>query len=256
MLKKSIAESLKVLGFDVEKLEAAVKAEEEVAVDIPELMPKAQATALANNLKAAARTEGFTAGKTAMSEILVKDLKAKMGLEFEGKDVDTFVTEATKKLSKSDDGIKKSLSDLQEKYKTDLAAKDALIGTKEQELFSLKTGAQVTKHWTKGTIIPKHDLLTLFNTKYALKDEDGRTIVLENGQVLKDEVQAPKTLEAVSKEFYQTYIKKDGMGGGDNGGGAATKFKDFDTMYAHYTKAGENPMDHAHEVEGYEKSEK
>lgn len=249
MLRQSEIDKLKGFGFDTEKLIEAVKAEKETEVVLPKLFTEEERTTYGKNVGADKFKEGEKAGK----EIFVKDAKKAFGVEFEGKNMDTLVTSVTAKLGKGDEEIKTSLANLQTKYTEDMAKKDQLISQKETEIFQTKTFGSVKSYFEKETTIGKDDLAVLFKNKFQIEKTDNGIVVKEDGVILKNDVESPLTPKEVAQKFYEPYIKKEGRGGDNEpGGGAGGKFKDFETMSAHYTAKGENPAEHLTEVEGFE----
>ena len=59
-------------------------------------------------------------------------------------------------------------------------------------------------------MIPKEDLMLLFKSKHELKslDDAGNVLVLQNGEVLKDDLRNPVKVETVLNEFTSLLIFK------------------------------------------------
>lgn len=243
MLNAATQAKLKALGIDPEALVTAVKAEAETELALPNLLTPEQVSTLSTNI----RKEGYDEGKTAMREILVKDIKTKTGLQIETKELDP-VLEALKdawKKPADNTELEKSLKELQKKYTDDLSAKDALVKQRERELSGLKLRSEMAKHLPKETIIDKDYILTLFSTEHEIEQTDSGAVVKKHGTILKDDLQNPKSLEIVVKEFALPFAKKEGKGGEDDHGGAGGKtFTNPEEHYAYWAKKGENPLDH------------
>jgi len=237
---KKIAEVLKV---DVSVLTAAIKSEKDEMLEVPTLFTDDEKNAFGNNR--------FNEGKKAATEIAVKDLKAKHGLEFEGKTLDAALDAyAEKKLTDAkiapDEKVKK-LTDENAKLKTDLQKaldnENSIKSDYEGKLFHVGIRNEVLAHIPDNTLIPKTDLIDLFMNRHRVTREDNSVVVYKGEQALKDKIQNPVPLKDVVAQFAEPYLKKNGMGGGDNGGGgAAGTFKTISEVYAHLKTKGVEPM--------------
>lgn len=244
MLATTDITRLKALGFDPDALVNAVKAEAETVITIPDLLSREQASILSTNM----RKDGFEEGKIAMREILVKDIKAKTGVAIESKELDP-VLEALKTAwgkPAANGELEKSLQELQRKYTTDLTEKENIIKQKASELFRLQLRQDALRHLPEHTVIDKDHILTLFTAQHEVEQHEGSTLVKRNGQVLKDSLQNPLSLEVAVKEFALPFAKKDGKAGEDDTGGAGNPktFTNPEEHYNYWVKKGENPMDH------------
>lgn len=243
MLSAATQAKFKALGIDPEQLTTAVKAETDTDLTLPNLLTPEQVSTLSTNI----RKDGYEEGKMAMREILVKDIKAKTGLQLESKELDPVLEalkEAWKKPSDNTE-LEKSLKELQKKYTEDLAAKEEAVKQHQRELANLKLRGEMAKHLPKETIIDKEYILTLFSTEHTIEQTDSGAVVKKHGTILKDDLQNPKSLEVVVKEFALPFAKKEGKAGADDVGGAGGKtFTDAEEHYAYWSKKGENPMDH------------
>ena len=207
MLKKETAEVLgKVLpkGITVEELTQAISSTEEVELTIPEgrfLDKTSEETLLDNHGKSK-----YDAGKLAGSEMTIKDLKEKAELDIQTKDVDSILTALNDKAlkgvntepNKKVEELQTSLSTLQQKYEDDIKIKDTLISQKESELHKIGTVSKI-----QGLLpdlkegITNDVAITIFNTTHEIK-EDG---IFKNGQLLKNDLQSPLSLEDAVGSF-------------------------------------------------------
>lgn len=244
MLAANDIAKLKALGFDPDALTAAVKAEAETAITIPDILTREQASTLSTNM----RKDGFEEGKLAMREILVKDIKQKTGLTVESKELDPVLEalKATWGKPAANAELEKSLQDLQKKYTSDLAEKEALVKQKSSELFRLQLRQEAMRHLPEHTVIEKDHILTLFTSQHEVEQNEGSTLVKRNGQVLKDSLQNPLSLEVAVKDFALQFAKKDGKSGDDDNGGSGNPktFTNPEEHYNYWVKKGENPMEH------------
>jgi len=246
MLKEEIKTQLSSLGLDVEKLQAAMIDEAEVDFDIPKLFSDAQ---LKDQLSIFGKNR-FDEGKQAMGEILAKSYKTKYGLEIEGKNLDDVIEAyGAKKFNeaKPDEGAKelqRNFTDLQGKYTTleeQLAAKDAEVESKVFEI-TLKQGLlNATPDKLK---IGNSDAVDLYLLKTQVKRDNGRDVVVVDGEIQKDNLLNPIAPTDHYKAWLDKkgYTIKDGMGGGDSGSGSSPKFTTAAEFYAWCQKEGKDAM--------------
>jgi len=231
-----------VLGIEVSDLDAKLKSEKEETLDVPTLYTEDDKNTFGENR--------FKEGKKAATEIAVKDLKVKYGLEFEGKSLDSaleaYAAKAIADAKIAPDEKVKKLTEENGRLKGDLqkALDDAtnIKGEFENKLFHVGIRSEVLTHIPDNTLIPKEDLLELFMTRHRVAREDNSVIVFKGDQAIKDKVQNPVPLKDVVSQFAEPYLKKGGMGGGDNGGGAGGKFNTISEVYTDLKSKGIEPM--------------
>lgn len=251
MLTQETKDTLVAYGFDVSKLEEAIKAESEVSLDVPTLKTETEFNQMiSEDDKVTFGNNRFEEGKKAMSEIKAKELKQKHGLDVEGKDLDKVIDAFTqKKLNES--GAKpaewaQEKATLQERITTaeqKLSDKEAEF---TEKLSNIENRNHVFALIPDNTIIPKEDLVTLFNTRYRIATEDGRTVIYKGSEKLQDNRLEPLPLKDVVSTFLDEgkYITANGMGGGDGGsggGGSSAKFKTL-TEFEDWCKAQDPPI--------------
>jgi len=244
MLNKETEDRLKVLGIDVSKLTDAVKAVEEVSLEVPQLYTEDQKSSLGANR--------FTESKTAMSEILAKDVKKRFGIESESKDlyqvIELFGENKVKGFEKPNeliDALKKEKSELQTKVVELTGVNEKAQKEFNDKLFGVELKSQLSAIIPESTKIPKEDISTLFLNTYSVsKDETGRTIILKGNEVIKDNLLNPLDLKTVLNSFIdeKKLIQKSGMGGEDRGGGSASKFTNIAEFEAYCAKNQIEPM--------------
>lgn len=243
--KETIKKIAEVLKLDVAKFEADLKSDNEVALEVPALYTEEDKTRFGENR--------FNEGKKAASEILVKDLKVKHGLEFEGKTVEGFIEKFTEKVIADakiapDEKVKK-LENENKELKSKVQEATEQVTAKEKEfadrLFQVETKTQILSHIPEKTIIPRDDLAVLFMNSHRVAKEDDRVIVYKGTEPLKDNVLNPIPLKDVVSQFAEKYIDKNGMGGGDGGGGATGKFTKMSQFMDHCKKNNIEPMGQA-----------
>lgn len=241
MLNQETTDKLKVLGFDVSKFSEAIKAEDEQSLDVPTLYTEDQKTSFGSNR--------FNEGKTAMSEILAKDIKKTYGIESESKDINEVVKlygqQAIDKAGIKPGEWATEKESLQEKINSLISEKEQLSREYQSKLFGVEVKSTLSSIIPDNTMIGKDDITTLFLNTYGVsKDDEGRTVVKKGEEVLKDDLLNPKDLKTVVNAFLdeRKLIKKDGMGGGDRDGGGSAKFKDMQQFMDYCAKNQIEPM--------------
>lgn len=243
MLNKETEEKLKVLGFDVSKLTEAVKAENEVSLEVPALFTEKQKNDFGSNR--------FDEGKTAMSEILAKDIKKTFKIDIDSKDINevvkTYGEIKIKELGKPNEKIEAlehEKNELQTKLTDSLNTIKNMESDYNNKLFNVETRTKVLGMIPDNTVIPKDDIMTLFMTTHNIKNDNGRTIVEKDGQILKDNVLNPLEVSTVLNSFIDSkgFIKKEGMGGTDRSGGGSAKFNNMAEFMEHCKTNNIEPM--------------
>lgn len=236
MLNKETKDKLVAYGFDVSKLEEAVKAESEVSLDVPTLKTEEEFSKLISEEdKNVFGKNRFDEGKKAFSEIYAKEFKKKHGVDVDGKDldavVDAFVASEIAKVSGSSAEFAAEKKLLQQKIaeaEANLVTKTAEFTTK---LSSIEIDTKLKALVPKDSVIPADGVLSWYMGGRVLKNIEGSsaTGVFVNGELLKDSVLNPISIEDDFKSFMD--VNKinvaGGMGGGDAAGasGGSAKFK-------------------------------
>lgn len=236
MLKTETINSIaKLLRVEPQDLEAKIKSEGEEDITLPELKvftDEEFKTRLKNET-----TSSYNDGKTAGVEMLVKDKKKELGLDFEGKDLDSLLNHVTEKVKKESGKPNERVQELENDIKKLNQTHQQALQEREQKLgeFQKKYNQSVISNQLLNivpneTTIPKEDVLTLFHANFQTElTEDGRTVVKRNGEVIKDPTTASeRELKDVFQEFIteRKYVKQTPGRGGDNEfgkGGITTK---------------------------------
>jgi hypothetical protein len=215
------------IEIDDNTLKEALEKQTQVELPKPQsliIRTNEEEEAYKNNLRNEAKQTGV--------EITIKEYREKLGLSFDGKNMDSF-TEAYKKKILDDAKIEpdakvKTLESDIEKLRTNIQTIQSEKEKVESQFQTFKTGMQIQTELgaiiPSNTVIPKDDMLTIIKNKYDFKIENGKTVVVQNGEILKNpttlEPLAPK--DAIDRFFMDnpTYINKSGgAGGGDSGAG-------------------------------------
>lgn len=233
MLNKETKDGLVALGFDVSKLEEAVKSDTDQSLDVPNLKTEDDFSKLISvEDQNTFGNNRFNEGKGAFSEIYAKELKKTHNLDMEGKDlgkvIDAIMANKVKELGGTQEEWSNEKKTLQQKIAD--GEKNLLDKTAEFQLklSSIDNVNEVKSLIPDKTIIPRDDLVTLFNTRYRIAKEDGRTIIYKGSEKLQDSRLEPLALKDVVASFIDEgkYLTVAGMGGGGGGGGGSSaKFK-------------------------------
>ena len=244
---KKIDEVLHISDFD-----AKLKSDKEETLEVPVLITEDEKNTFGTNR--------FNEGKKAASEILVKDLKTKHGIESDSKSIDTFLEKYSEKVIadakiKPDEQVEKYKKEAGELRTKLQAAEQEHTKTKsdyESKLFDVQTTSEIRSHFPDKTAdgkpiaysLPVNDLVDLFKLRHRVANEDGSTVVYKGTTRLNDKVLSPIPLKDVVAQFAEGYVAKGGMGGGDNGGGggAVPKFKTASEAYKYLKDHNIEPM--------------
>lgn len=222
MLPTATKEAIKALGIDPDKLIEAIKAETEVAVDVPTEVTVIKNTDLEtrdNNNKALGKTEGETAGEKKGKELAAKAFRKKFNLaETVPADIEKVVEAVNTTLAKGDEGLKEQVSLLQRD-------KDTLATQLQQEQAKAKAAsfdAQLISQFPAGRTADLTDAERLVLVKSALQIEevDGKTVVKKNGEILRDATtKDPLPINKAISDYFseRKWVGQEGGAGGRGG---------------------------------------
>jgi hypothetical protein len=179
-------------------------------------------TTLETNLKDAGKGGYTKAGK----EILIKELKEKIGLEFDGKDPDLFIEKAkehfiaeakipaneAKQQWEKDKGILQTqITDWKTKYESE-------VGASAAAKLDATLLAKFPANRSKG--LSDEDRLLLLKSKMEVKSEDGKQVVYYKGEKLQDNLTNPLNIDtAITHVFTAEKWLEEGKGGAGGRGG-------------------------------------
>lgn len=244
---KKIADLTKV---PLDKLEAAAKDTNEVALEIPDGLTVFEGEELTT-----LKTNEYSKGKTAGEELAVKEVKTKMGLEFTGKKVEGLVEAATKKaLEEAKLTPDKKVTELTEKLNTVTATATELqtkLAEKDKEVSQVKLSTELLKNVPAGTTLEAEDVLTLMKSKgYEFEMKDGALVAVKDGKVLENKLAKPLGVKDVITEFAKErkLIAEGGQAdppggrGGTESPAGATKFTKLSELKKHFADQGKSDM--------------
>jgi hypothetical protein len=251
MLTKETTKKLKKLGFDVEALVNAAKAETEVEYTVPEIATYTdeQLAERDTNTIAAAKPAIFGEGKTAGLEIAGKAIAKKYGLtDVDHKDPNKVIAALDATVAKGDDGLKEQIGLLQ----ADKTRLETTIAEKDGQVKAVKFDSDLIKSFpaNRNNAMSDDEYLLLAKNLLTFEEVDGKPVVKRNGEVLRDKAtQAPITpKDAIAQVFTEKkWVSAEqggGRGGDDNTGGNGGSPKKYSTFEAQWLKQnpGKNPI--------------
>lgn len=219
----------KLLRLTPEALTAAIAAEAETAIEIPEGLTALTADELSSRDKTV-KTASYKEGSTAALEMFVKEQKTALGLTFDGKDttalMDAYKTKvmADANLAPSDalkakdaiiDGLRANLTQAQQ------AATDAANAAKATQR-KAAIQAAMPKNLV-STIEPTEVLLSMEARGYSFEeDEAGQVVVKKGGQLQADAALRPLPIADVLTGYATERGWIDTGAGGRAGRGAGS----------------------------------
>lgn len=252
MAIKNLDVIARLIGKDVNELKDIISKQEEIEIEIPQGSFISELDL--NSLKTTLKQEGYKEGKTAGSEMTIKEIKRITGLEFEGKDHETLVkklqekvlTEAKIEPEKKVKELSTSLESLQQKYQADITAKEAELSNMKGILKNKEIDGLLMKHVPGNLNAIKPDqALLLFKNDYKVDiDENNNLVVMKDGKVLKDQLEKPIPVQNVMNEYITSQGwtgSRGGQGGSDKGGAGSSEFKTINDLFKHMEKSGIDP---------------
>ena len=197
--------------MSAEKLKQALEGLElDFNLDDLHIMPKADFTTLVDGYKAEAEDIKAKSQKIGQ-EILLKELKEDIGLDYEGRKDPAKLKEAyIAKFGAVDDSAEEQISALQSKYTSELEAKNEEINniksTYQAESDNKTIDEQLRKSFSSfagKTAYSTEDLITIAKAKGNFSVVDGNVFQSKDGEVVKNDLLSPIT----SDSFVDTMMK-------------------------------------------------
>lgn len=215
--KKTITDIQAVLGID--NLADLIDGDKENEIEVPTLFTEEQKKTFGQNR--------FSDGKTAFGEIWTKDMKLKYpDIKYSDKNPEEFMEKFSEakvaEIGEEPDErvkiLKAEKKELQGKLKTATEANVTIKSEYEGKIFGLSSSSNIAGLIPDNTIIPKSQILTIFNSVIETKkDEDDNIFHERAGKVLKDDLGNYLSTETVVNSFVDEnkFIKVGGTGGDD-----------------------------------------
>lgn len=226
MLKpEQITKISQLLKIKEDDLKNALANESEVEVTIPEIstFTTEELTARDTNIKGISYKEG----KGAAVEMLVKEQKEKLGLEFEGKDPEKLIEAIqTKALADAKIEPNKKIEELNGVIKN-LQTSVSEFKTKEENLLkeieTSKLDSQLLGMLPKDrqSVLTDNEYLSMLKSQYSFEVEEGKMVAKKGNEVLRDKTtQNPiEAKEVISGYFTERKWIAEGGRQGRAGGG-------------------------------------
>ncbi len=228
-LKKETITKLKGFGFDVDKLIAAIRADDEQDYTIPDVtvLTADQLTERDNNMK----KEGEKNAEPAVRSTMVKELSKKLNVELKSERIGDLATEIQQFANKSGD---EKLTLLQQQVTALTADKTTLTQQIEQERTKAAQAAfdsELISYFpaNRGGDLSDQERLSIIKSNMQFETVDGKVVVKRNGEVVLDPttraVRAPKDILTdffKEKPSLAGVAAAGGAGGGGRGGGDNT----------------------------------
>jgi peptidoglycan hydrolase-like protein with peptidoglycan-binding domain len=248
---KQIATLLKV---DETKLTEAIKSDKEETIDIAAGLQ----TVTEDDLTRIKNAE-YSNGKEKGVEMKVKDLKEKLGLDFQGKTIEGLVEAASKK-SLADAKIEpaEKVKELQKDLEILRSANETLKGQiteKDGAVNKAKIDREIFKHVPKSDSLTEDEFIGLMRMNgYDFKYEGNDLVAVKGDGIVKDNLAKPIPVKDViatfakEKKLSNEEVIVGGRGGVDKKTGATfTKLSELKQHYTDQNKStqGEEFLNHA-----------
>lgn len=170
----------------------------------------------------------YQEGKKAGEEMQVKGMKEKYGYEYDGKGLDAFLTHHDSQLevkySSSDESrieeLKTSIKKQKETYETEIEGLKNKNLSLETKVKTQSVDNELLEIMPKETVIDRKSILTLFHSEHNLEQQDGKDVIVRNGQKLTD----PKTTEPVDiKTVFSEWVSEKGYAKAPSGRGGGNE---------------------------------
>jgi len=226
-----------------EKFMELAKAEDEHEIKLTE--GKYLSTDDLDELKVTVKQNGYEEGKTAGSEMTIKDIKKAKGLDFEGKTIPTLIkyydekvmSEAGKEPTEKITELTGSLENLQKKYDDDSLEWEEKFKLKDIELQNVNSNSFMSGLIPTIEGFKKNHLLASFKSDgYGVAyNESGVGEPTLNGKVIKTDMEKVKPFTDVVNDWVQEnqFIQTKGRGGNNTPGTPGGTFKTMNDLMKH-----------------------
>lgn len=247
-LLNTVADKLQVKAED---LRASLVSDTETKLEFPE--GQFFTTDELSTLKTNFGDDKYREGKTAGSEMAIKDLKKLNGLEFEGKDSQSFSDSFKKKIIGENEAKPtakiQDLTHTIDGLRSNLEKEGFKVTELQNKLVSQAFDNKITALIPNDTSISKNDIKTLFRAEHDVLEIDGQIVVKNGNGIMKDEkTMSPLTLEASLSNFITnkgliTEPQRVGRGVTSNGVTPAKTVYGITTQEDFYDYCTENRID-------------
>jgi hypothetical protein len=256
-LKKTVIARLAVLAkVDAAALETAIAAADEqdvVIADDLQVLTKAESDTRDRNK--------YNEGKTAGTEMVLKEIKTKHAIEVDGTDADKIVEAIGKKAVDaakiSPDEQVKEAKKTADQWKAKATAAELKTAELEAKTTQMAADNKIRALFPKdrSDILTDDELLDSVKRRYEIRVQDGREVVFDRttNEIVKDKTKLEPVAPGDVVKGYFTERKwlaeptggggQGGRGGGNsNPGGKGGKFAKMSEVRAHVESQGKNPL--------------
>jgi hypothetical protein len=256
MLKKTV----------IARLAALAKIEEKTLTDAIAATDE-QDVAIAEDLQVLTKTEvetrdrnKYNEGKTAGTDMVVKDIKTKHNLTLESNDPEKLVEAISKKAVEDakiapDEQVKEQKK-LVEQWKTKATTAEQKAAELEGKIsgFAIDSKLRSLLPKDRSDILTDDEYLTSIKGKFRLETKEGREVMVDiaTGEVIRDKVKLEPVLPGDAITGYFTERKgwlidpkggsQGGRGGGNSNPGGLPKFTKLSEVQDHVRAQGKNPL--------------
>ncbi len=230
MIKKETIKSIEnLLGLNADELANALSNEKEVDLTISKskAFSSDEWDSHLTNVDAE-KKERYDSGKEAGVGMNIRDLKEKIGMDYEGKSPELFIQKykefVIKEAKIEPDKRITNLEQDNEQLRTTITAKDLEIKTATDSVGKLKTNFEIEKQYDQ--YIPKNaegwkfeDLKTIVKANVNIGIVDNKPVLVDpDGEVIKNDLREPVKIADGINDFLLTRNIKttNGRGGGDS----------------------------------------
>lgn len=215
------------LGLDKGTLSTAIESEDKVTIEVPKgkFVDPETHVIKSNEDHETFLTNVRTEAKQAGVEIAVKEARSASGLEFEGKTIDNLLKAHSDKVLKDaniepEAKVKElgvDLDSLRDRNTTLQGQLDQMVKDGQVKDNQRKIDSDILGGIPDNLTLSKGQIMTLLKSDYDITQQDGVTVVMQNGEVLKDDNRSPVKLGDIITKFSAGFAKgNEGGTGGDD----------------------------------------
>jgi hypothetical protein len=252
MNSKLIEQLANIVNIGTDELKEAIEnTESELTLNVAKTFTEDEWGSYQENISKEKDAE-YNKGKETGARQLVRDKKEELGLDFEGKDLDTLISKIKEQTANElggdvDERIKAKDKDLELLRNTSTQEIETLqskIKTIENQYNSMKNDQEINKYIPeKLNGISKSDARTIIKSELEFTSEDGQYIVKKNGEVLKDKARNPLSWEVAIKD---SLLQRNWLDSGEGRGkgekrAKTTGFNTLSELNEYFESNGINP---------------
>lgn len=253
MNTKVIEQLASAVGVQVGELTSAIEnKDKELNIDVAKAFTSEEWEAYTENISKEKDSE-YNKGKEVGVRQTVRDAKDELGIEFEGKDFKTLIQKVQEKAIQDagidvDEKVKvvqKDLETLRNTYNQETEKYQNDIKSYENKYNTLLVDQEVGRYIPdKLQGVSKNDAMTIIKNEFSFeRNEDGQMVVKKGGEILKDKVSKPVSVEtAIKDSLLERKWLTNGDGRGETPRVKTTGFSKMSELNAYLDKNQINPL--------------